>query len=138
MLAYNYMADVLGIASEEAYPYKGVSDYCRADIPHAAKFSNVRANPQLHTPLLMCLIVRSLTCLTCAATVILSGQCECEGMCLYMPRKKKVFVIASSLRLHAWKVIVAEETVSDAKRSGVCVAGCLHSLFGHVTGRQLL
>ena len=36
------MADVLGIASEEAYPYRGVSDYCRTDIPHAAKFSNVR------------------------------------------------------------------------------------------------
>ena len=41
-LAYNYMADVLGIASEEAYPYKGVSDYCHSDIPHAAKFANVR------------------------------------------------------------------------------------------------
>ncbi|KAK9846258.1 hypothetical protein WJX81_000204 [Elliptochloris bilobata] len=39
-LAYNYMTDVLGIASEEAYPYKGVSDYCHADIPHAAKFAN--------------------------------------------------------------------------------------------------
>lgn len=36
------MADVLGIASEEAYPYKGVSDYCHSDIPHAAKFANVR------------------------------------------------------------------------------------------------
>lgn len=42
MLAYNYMADVLGIASEEAYPYKGVSDYCQKGILHAAKFSNVR------------------------------------------------------------------------------------------------
>ena len=42
VLAYNYMADVLGIASEEAYPYRGISDYCHKDIPHAAKFSNVR------------------------------------------------------------------------------------------------
>jgi len=66
VLAYNYMADVLGIASEEAYPYRGISDYCHEDIPHAAKFSNVRVQLvifhlgnlfpaqqwQLHVPLL--------------------------------------------------------------------------------------
>ena len=41
------MADVLGIASEEAYPYKGVSDYCRSDIPHAAQFADVRPRETL-------------------------------------------------------------------------------------------
>ena len=56
LLAYNYMADVLGIASEEAYPYKGVSDYCHADIPHAAQFSNVCG--QTPHPLHVSLVVR--------------------------------------------------------------------------------
>jgi len=50
VLAYNYMADVLGIASEEAYPYRGISDYCHKDIPHAAKFSNVRVQLAIFHP----------------------------------------------------------------------------------------
>ena len=40
-LAFQWVLNntVGGLASEEAYPYQGVTNFCRKDVPQAAKFS---------------------------------------------------------------------------------------------------